>query len=182
MVVLMWFLSGLQMVYAIPVSPIVNNYGNVFPTLNEVSLDTFISPNPAPWYVTFNLLATADVTLGTLSQTVSNNGSAFNVTAMRLVTIEGDNVAFGTDVFDNPFDSDIDRLVSVNGLSAGQYALEVSGVGNRTQNLNFRTVEASDFWVRLRVTPPSAIPVPAAVWLFASGLVGLIGIGRRKYR
>jgi len=27
---------------------------------------------------------------------------------------------------------------------------------------------------------PSAVPVPAAVWLFGSGLVGLVGIARRK--
>jgi hypothetical protein len=27
---------------------------------------------------------------------------------------------------------------------------------------------------------PTAVPVPASVWLFASGLVGMIGIGRRK--
>ena len=27
---------------------------------------------------------------------------------------------------------------------------------------------------------PSAIPVPAAVWLFGSGLLGLIGVARRK--
>ncbi len=31
------------------------------------------------------------------------------------------------------------------------------------------------------VTPhPSAVPVPAAVWLFGSGLVGLVGVARRK--
>ena len=30
------------------------------------------------------------------------------------------------------------------------------------------------------VGPPSEIPVPAAVWLFGSGLLGLIGIARRK--
>ena len=28
--------------------------------------------------------------------------------------------------------------------------------------------------------PPSAIPVPAAVWLFGSGLLGLVGIARRR--
>ena len=27
---------------------------------------------------------------------------------------------------------------------------------------------------------PSAVPIPAAVWLFGSGLIGLIGIARRK--
>jgi len=26
----------------------------------------------------------------------------------------------------------------------------------------------------------SAVPVPAAVWLFGSGLIGLIGVARRK--
>jgi hypothetical protein len=30
--------------------------------------------------------------------------------------------------------------------------------------------------------PPSAVPVPAAVWLFGSGLLGLVGIGRRARR
>jgi len=30
------------------------------------------------------------------------------------------------------------------------------------------------------VGPPSGIPVPAAVWLFGSGLLGLVGIARRK--
>lgn len=32
----------------------------------------------------------------------------------------------------------------------------------------------------LHVTSVSAVPVPAAVWLFGSGLLGLIGIARRK--
>jgi len=27
---------------------------------------------------------------------------------------------------------------------------------------------------------PSAVPVPAAVWLFGSGLIGLVGVARRK--
>jgi len=30
------------------------------------------------------------------------------------------------------------------------------------------------------VPAASAVPVPAAVWLFGSGLLGLIGIARRK--
>ncbi|BCO31790.1 hypothetical protein TspCOW1_18930 [Thiohalobacter sp. COW1] len=28
--------------------------------------------------------------------------------------------------------------------------------------------------------PPSAVPVPAAVWLFGSGLLGLVGVARRR--
>lgn len=30
------------------------------------------------------------------------------------------------------------------------------------------------------VTPPSAIPIPAAIWLMGSGLIGLLGFGRKK--
>lgn len=30
------------------------------------------------------------------------------------------------------------------------------------------------------ITPPSTIPVPAAAWLFGSGLIGLAGFARRK--
>jgi hypothetical protein len=40
---------------------------------------------------------------------------------------------------------------------------------------------ASVFSTRLdSVSAPSTVPVPAAVWLFGSGLVGLAGIARRK--
>ena len=34
--------------------------------------------------------------------------------------------------------------------------------------------------VSFDVVPTSAVPVPAAAWLFGSGLIGLIGIARRK--
>ncbi len=36
------------------------------------------------------------------------------------------------------------------------------------------------FAVSLDISPVSAVPVPAAVWLFGSGLVGLVGMARRK--
>ena len=30
------------------------------------------------------------------------------------------------------------------------------------------------------LAPPAIVPIPVAVWLFGSGLIGLIGIARRK--
>ena len=33
---------------------------------------------------------------------------------------------------------------------------------------------------RSSVAVPAAVPVPAAVWLFGSGLLGLVGVARRK--
>ncbi len=40
-------------------------------------------------------------------------------------------------------------------------------------------LEGSDL-ANVNITPPSAVPVPAAVWLFGSGLLGLVGVARRK--
>lgn len=37
----------------------------------------------------------------------------------------------------------------------------------------------TQYWIRLQGTV-SAIPVPAAVWLLGSGLVGLVGVARRR--
>jgi hypothetical protein len=38
----------------------------------------------------------------------------------------------------------------------------------------------ANFNANLTGTPDTVIPVPAAVWLFGSGLLGLVGIARRK--
>ena len=36
------------------------------------------------------------------------------------------------------------------------------------------------FNITLNGTAATVIPVPAAVWLFGSGLLGLVGVARRK--
>ncbi|MEJ2688165.1 MAG: VPLPA-CTERM sorting domain-containing protein [Gammaproteobacteria bacterium] len=40
---------------------------------------------------------------------------------------------------------------------------------------------ASQEFLTPLTTPPSAVPLPAAVWLFGSGLVGLVAVGRRRH-
>ena len=39
---------------------------------------------------------------------------------------------------------------------------------------------SSVFYDNLSFAEVSAIPVPAAVWLFGSGLLGLVGVARRR--
>lgn len=71
---------------------------------------------------------------------------------------------------------------SANGtLMPGEYRLQdvLAGQGSNT----FDNVEGSGFIGSAGFTltlTPTTVPVPAAAWLFGSGLLGLVGIGRRK--
>lgn len=47
-----------------------------------------------------------------------------------------------------------------------------------TYALNFSINESQAYAVDVKVVP--AVPVPAAVWLFGSGLIGLVGVARRR--
>lgn len=164
------------------VSPIVDDYGNVAPTLTEQNLENvFRTSDPAPWYVTFNLLTEANVALGVLALPRSNDGSVFDPSFIRIVTFDqGKDVADGTDTFINPFPDPIDHLVVANHLAAGKYALEVNGSENRTVDTGFGVIrDAPDFTARLQVTP---IPEPETYALMLAGL-GLVGfMARRRKR
>ena len=45
--------------------------------------------------------------------------------------------------------------------------------------LGFVDSDFDDMMVRAQFIP-TAVPLPAAVWLFGSGLIGLIGMARRR--
>ncbi len=49
---------------AATVVPIQGNYGNVGPGLVDVDLEIFRDSSSGPWYVTFNLLAPANIAMG----------------------------------------------------------------------------------------------------------------------
>jgi hypothetical protein len=168
------FLLAASNATAATVSPIQGAFGNVFPTLVNQIMDVYRSSSSGPWYVSFNLLANADVNLGALGLSRSGYGT-FDITSIRLVTIDGDNVQFGTDVVpNNPFPAPIDQLVVANALSPGMYALEVSGSGDRrAPNGTGGSFDATDFTVRLQVLP-ATVPVPAASALLLSALFGLL--------
>ncbi len=72
-----------------------------------------------------------------------------------------------TFTFDPAF-PEVDGVINFEGLieiAAGGAAFAAAGI------------EAGDYSL---IVTPSAIPIPAAVWLFGSGLLGLIGVARRK--
>lgn len=146
---------------AAPVSPIQIGFGNVFPLLTEQSLPVVRAAADAPWYVSFDLLSRAHVKAGALGLGAGSSGSFFQLTSMRIVTLEGANVAFGTDAFGvNPFPSAVESLATAEDLAPGRYAVEVSGSGNRILCTPF-CGDMEDFMVRLQVQP-SASPGPVA--------------------
>ena len=78
-----------------------------------------------------------------------------------------------------------------NGVFTPQWELDFSNVTGSLGSLNLaglvaHGVDANGFrtGVEFQVNPFTiqAVPIPAAIWLFGTGLIGLIGVARRKAR
>ncbi|MDH3461666.1 MAG: FxDxF family PEP-CTERM protein [Burkholderiaceae bacterium] len=103
---------------------------------------------------------------------------------MRIVTIDGDHVASGTDTFAvNPFSSSIENLAVADNLAAGLYAIAVSGSGNRSfQPDRQPAFDIGDFATRIQVLHPTLVPEvpePDTYALMLAGL-GLVGFAARR--
>lgn len=104
-----------------------------------------------------------------------SNASLFAVT--NYVSIRGDNITDGTGGVFSAFDVNGALLGSDSqtNVQGNTFILEYEGIHSVTFT-GSGTIALDDF-VFNEVT---AVPVPAAVWLFGSGLLGLVGIARRK--
>jgi len=65
---------------------------------------------------------------------------------------------------------------------AGTYPISLALIDNvfNTTRLNSNDLAALGFPSQLTIVDVSAVPVPPAFYLFGTGLMGLIGIGKRK--
>ena len=75
----------------------------------------------------------------------------------------------------------MDRGASYNyGYFTNRNGLSI-GLGDINEQLAFHNDGFVDnAGSAFHLVSTSAVPVPAAVWLFGSGLIGLIGVARRK--
>jgi len=68
--------------------------------------------------------------------------------------------------------------LSLVGLNSGTPAFEIAETHTSpTKDLGGKIV-----WKPVGLVPLVPVPIPAAVWLFGSGLIGLLGFGRRKMK
>jgi hypothetical protein len=95
----------------------------------------------------------------------------------------GNEVAWGTTAagFSGPNGLGVNSTTASVADSLYGYSFEFTDAFSG--DFNVKTPESAGFWAIDLGTGQlkySAVPVPAAVWLFASGLIGLAGIARRK--
>ncbi len=82
------------------------------------------------------------------------------------------------DVTDGDFANELDGLLTGNLIAGHDYVLSFDSFINAHDGLNeYESIASASGNVTLSIT---AVPLPAAVWLFGSGLIGLIGVARRK--
>jgi len=81
----------------------------------------------------------------------------------------------GSDQFDIPSNNNGKGLTTFGMLSTVSFSQVVWRLGSGANNDTFLIDNFS-----YTATDPSAVPVPPALWLFGTGLLGLIGFGRRS--
>jgi hypothetical protein len=112
------------------------------------------------------------VAIGT-SGDVTNSPFSIPGPVLNLFQIDGWQVDIDTmAIVDQPVDASILTLAgtgTISALSAGTF--------DPTPTVWTLSANATGGTYSMTI---SAVPVPAAVWLFGSGLIGLIGIARRK--
>lgn len=87
------------------------------------------------------------------------------------------------------FNGLLDTILFLDDLNEADY-VSIGSLGDvelfdstiALSDINFSTTGGSPNTASWLVTRPTAVPVPAAVYLFGSGLLGLIGVARRKAR
>ena len=149
-----------------------------------------------------NINLAADLTIDILADGIGGGSGSGVISAGTIIAshyIFFDPASLRTQIGDITFDSNILGIITssanlndsdflantgVNYLSPGLRGLEggdtVSITGLDTLSVNWSAGSPGDYIRVLTATSPSAVPVPAAVWLFGSGLVGLVGVARRR--
>jgi len=153
-----------------------SSQGAVLPTsVTDESVDTFVTATINP----------STLGLGFVSGTLVN-GAGDDLVLFGIGTVEDtfDLTIGGTTVNNlTATDSTFDTPDGFQ-LNAVAVNLDAFGFGNGAIVtdilLTFNDITSQFSLAGALNPPPVVVPVPAAVWLFGSGLIGLVGVARRK--
>ncbi len=150
----------------------IGNLGNVPPSVS----DTRNNLAPGSYADYYNFTALTDITGATISFELDPSSTgifqagAFSIQLYAASTPAGSPIASGT----------------FPGGAAGGGPVNVSFMADLTSNTTYTVYTLFSFGINgtgvtaNATTSVSAIPLPAAAWLFSTGLIGLAGMARRK--
>lgn len=156
-----------------------------YPSLGNSSLNGFQGMNA--YVVNNNLRGTHGTQTDGASTGTSNDGTDIYFGKVFGGNLDGDNWGLKTTV-DTTRTTDIAQNFWFLTTSSTATAAQASKVPFGVDVNNDGTIGVGEFgqWSvnmtagTLTYTNPTVVPVPAAVWLLGSGLIGLVGIARRK--
>lgn len=140
---------------------------------------------------TFPIAATAGLQLGMFD----DSDTAFSGPFLNVDITNGDVLAFSPTIGSNTnytVTNNMSNTLTLTGNDLFSLALrQTAGAWMNpdsvvcTSHTNSCSVSWNGFLTNLvvdvaKVVPPASVPVPAALWLFGSGLVGLVGLSRRN--
>lgn len=132
------------------------------------SYGAYLGPVGSMGYLTQSLATVAGQTY-TLSWAL-DNGETLGLPNQFQVAWNGNVVFDQTNIPQQGFKAYSINLIATNSISGLQFGFQNDPTFFHLDNVSVDVASG-----------PTPVPVPAAVWLLASGLLGLVGITRRKY-
>jgi hypothetical protein len=131
-----------------------------------------------------------DAVWGTLTVTITEDDYVLKKgDDVELRVYDNDGVVWDTELWAYDFqvtkqeknDGFVNRTFDVNWLAIGtSYDVYAEADVDKKKSWFFYDDSAETGEIHVSVEPPSAVPIPAAAWLFGSAILGLLGIARRK--
>lgn len=153
-------------------------------------------PPPSTTFVSGTVTFTFDTEIPSQNEIMPDAVTGFDITDNDGVVLDYDETNSGVNTDINIF-TDTGRITYGGTTSTVDFMVGLSDDFRLIWDINLTTFEVTgvlENFVYVTTADPfysagfttvelisvSAVPLPAAVWLFASGLIGLIGVARRK--
>lgn len=149
----------------------------------ELPLDSSLLINLGSFtYTNLETVLVGDVVTVDLGLAVNVFGAGQTKLTYALEVNNTDNVAAGSDSM-RVINSPENVIFTVDGSDYELLMLgfSIDGGYNFASNFNLAEGASLNMGIYVQLDRVSAVPVPAAVWLFGSALLGLAGIARRKH-